>query len=264
MSEAWRLYADVGNTAVKWAARADDRWVADGRLEIDAPPGAWGELSHVLEPAGLAATACTGVALVCSRPSRGEAVERALGAATGAEVRVLGRDLTASVRVAYHDPAELGQDRLAAAEGALALVGAPAIVLALGTCITAQGLDAEGTLIGGGIAAGLEAQVAGICEAVPHLRKPVTAALGALRGGEAVPAIGRSTVENLALGLAAALGGTVERLIAVMRAQVGPAPVIATGGDAELAALLGAAFDRVEPLLVLEGLRVVDERTRAG
>jgi type III pantothenate kinase len=86
--------------------------------------------------------------------------------------------------------------------------------------------------------------------------------LEALRSGEAPPAIGRSTAENLALGLAAEVRGTVDALVAAMCEEVGDAPVIATGGDAELAAQLGASFDRVEPRLVLEGLRVVDERTR--
>ncbi|MFW5868048.1 MAG: pantothenate kinase, partial [Armatimonadota bacterium] len=69
------------------------------------------------------------------------------------------------------------------------------------------------------------------------------------------------TAENLALGLAASMRGTVNELVAAMCEEIGEAPVIATGGDAELAAALGASFDRVEPRLVLEGLRVVDERT---
>lgn len=272
MSGAWRLYADAGNTTLKWAVRAEGRWPAEGRLEVDALPGGGGELAGVLAMGGFDPTECEGAVLVSSRPALSGAAEEALAAATGQDVRVLGRDLQADVSVAYHDPAEIGQDRLAAAEGALALAGAPVIVVALGTCITAQALDAEATLIGGAIAAGLEAQVGGICEAVPHLREPVLAALEALRRGEAAPEIGRSTVENLALGLAASVRGTVEALVDAMRRQGGclsegsglsNAPVIATGGDAELAAQLGARFDRVEPRLILEGLRVVDERTCA-
>lgn len=85
-------------------------------------------------------------------------------------------------------------------------------MLALGTCITAQALDAEGTLVGGVIAGGLEAQVAGIRATVPHLREPVDAALELLRSGEEAPRMGRSTVENLAAGLAGSLRGTVEAL----------------------------------------------------
>lgn len=258
----WRLYADAGNTALKWAVYADGGRRAEGRIGVEALPAAGAELAGVLALAGFDPAECEGVALVSSRPAQAEAAEEALARASGGEVRLLGRDLHAAVSVAYHDPSELGQDRLAAAEGALALVGAPAVVVTLGTCITAQALDAKGLLVGGAIAAGLEAQVAGIGEAVPHLRTKAGEALELLRSAEGAPGVGRSTMQNLALGLAASLRGTVDALVAAMCEETGPAPVIATGGDAELAATLGARFDRVEPLLVLEGLRVVDDRAR--
>jgi len=262
MSGTWRLYADAGNTALKWAVYAGGRWPVEGRIDVEDLAAAGRELAGVLSMSGFDPVECDGAALVSSRPAQSRHAEDTLVAATGQDVLVLGRELQAEIEVAYHDPAEIGQDRLAAAEGALALVGAPVIVVTLGTCITAQALDAEESLVGGAIAAGLEAQVAGICEAVPHLRKPVREALTSLRAGEDVPAIGRSTAENLALGLAASVRGTVEALVAMMCAKTGEAPVLATGGDAELAAALGASFDRVEPRLVLEGLRVVDERAR--
>ena len=260
----WRLYADAGNTALKWAVWADACWVAEGRMEIDAGPAAWRELGAVLAMAGLDADECAGVALVCSRPSQAEASEGALTGATGMPVRLMGRDMRSDMLVAYHDPSEIGQDRLAAAEAALNLTGPPAVVVAVGTCITAQALDAQGTLVGGAIAPGLEAHAAGIAVEVPHLREPLAEATALLRSGAELPEIGRTTVENLALGLAGALTGTVRALIGRMTGAVGEASVIATGGDAELAMRLGAEFDRVEPLLVLEGLRSVDEQARGG
>jgi len=260
----WRLYADAGNTALKWAAWSGACWVAEGRMEIDAPQTAWRELGAVLAMAGLDADECAGVALVCSRPSQAEASEGALTAATGMPVRLMGRDMRSDMVVSYHDPSEIGQDRLAAGEAALDLVGPPVVVVAIGTCITAQALDAQGTLLGGAIAPGLEAQATGIAVEVPHLREPLAEATALLRSGVEPPEIGRTTVENLALGLVGALTGTVQALIAQMTGVVGPATVIATGGDAELAGRLGAELDRVEPLLVLEGLRSVDEQARGG
>ncbi|MGC9319503.1 MAG: type III pantothenate kinase, partial [Armatimonadota bacterium] len=65
----------------------------------------------------------------------------------------------------------------------------------------------------------------------------------------------------LTLGLAASLRGTVEVLVEAMREVSAPrAPVIATGGDLPAARTAGVRFDHEEPLLVLEGLRAVDER----
>ncbi|MGI5818157.1 MAG: type III pantothenate kinase [Armatimonadota bacterium] len=257
----WRLYADAGNTALKWAVRSEGRWAAEGRIEVGALPTAGRELAGVLALAGFDAAECDGAALVSSRPGQSSEAEQVLAAATGQEVRLLGRDLRADVAVGYHEPSELGQDRLALAEGALALAGAPVIVVAMGTCITAQALDARGILAGGAIAAGLEAQAVGIAAAVPHLRAPVLAALDLLRAGEPLPRIGRSTVENLALGLGGSVLGTVEYLTAAMREGIGEAPVIVTGGDAALVERFGGRRDHVEPRLVLEGLRVIDERT---
>jgi len=261
MSDGWRLYADAGNSALKWAARAAGRWVADGRLAIEHLDCT--ALQAAVIEAGLDPGACAGAGLVSSRPSLAEPVERLLAALAWTDVRLLGRDIFTRIEVDYRDPSEIGQDRLAAAEGTLALHGAPAIVLTLGTCLTAQALADARRLIGGIIGAGLEAQVAGIVETVPHLREPMLRGLELLRAGKA-PAFGRSTDENLAAGLRAALLGTIDRMVSVMRERVGDAPVIATGGDAELASGLGAHFDRIEPLLVLEGLRAVDERTRDG
>lgn len=258
MSECWRLYADAGNSAVKWAVSAGDRWLAQGRSDLDVLDAE--VLRSELIAAGLDPGACVRAALVSSRPSLADKVMDWLAAATGAGVRLLGRDLTSDIVVDYYDPGEIGQDRLAAAEGAVALHGVPVIVLSLGTCLTAQALDNAGVLVGGIIAAGLEAQVAGISATVPHLREAIHRSGDSLRSAGAAPDVGRSTDENLTAGLRAALVGTVETMIAAMRERVGAAPVIATGGDAELARALGACFDYVEPLLVLEGLKAVDER----
>lgn len=262
MKHGWRLYADVGNSALKWAARAEGAWRTDGRLPCESLDAA--ALAATLGQAGLNARECEHVALVSSRPVLAAPVEALLAEVTGAPVLMMGRDLHADLAVAYHDPAEIGQDRLAAAEGARMLVGFPVIIVTLGTCLTAQALSTEGVLVGGAIAAGLEAQVAGIATAVPHLAEATAQALARLRAGGATPLVGRSTAENLAVGLQAELRGTIEVLIGALRLEVGEAPVVATGGDADVAVRAGTRFDRVEPLLVLEGLRVVDERYDAG
>lgn len=258
--EGWRLYADAGNTALKWAVRCGGCWAAQGRVDNAALGCAPREVAAALTLIGLEPEECAGVALVSSRPAVTEAAEAALSAATELPVRLLGRDLHAEIKVAYADPAQIGQDRLAAAEGALAVRGGPAIVMTLGTCITAQALDAAGVLQGGVIAAGIEAQADGIATAVPHLCEALAEGLAMLRSGGTLPPIGRTSAQNLALGLALSLRGTADALIAAMRREVGNAPVVATGGDVEIAVQQGLTFDRIEPLLVLEGLRVVDER----
>lgn len=259
----WRLYADAGNTALKWAVYAGDGWILDLRLPTESLPAAPEMIRKSVLHAGLQPDCCAGAALVCSVAGREDDAARALFKATGAEVALLGRDLHSEVSSTYADPRELGQDRLALAEGALALVGAPVIVISLGTCITAQWLDAEGLLVGGAITAGLQAQIEGIGSTAPHLRSAARSAGSALRRKRRDERGKQSTQGSLMIGIEASVGGAVRMLEERGRAEVGNAPVIATGGDAALLERLGASFDLIEPLLVLEGLRAVDERSRS-
>ncbi len=265
-AQGGRLYADAGNTALKWAVRAEGAWIAEGRLPIDALTGearrASEEMAQALTAEGIFPENLAGTALVCSRLSDVAEIERALQDAIGTRIALLGRDLDAGIATTYEDPAQIGQDRLALAEGAVEMVGAPVIAIALGTCITAQWIDADAVMTGGAIAAGIAAQVKGIGQAVPHLSNAVMQAAELLRQDHEMIAARQSTVGSLARGLAASVRGTVEALLERARGEVGDVPVIATGGDAALAKHLGAPFSHVEDLLVLEGLRVADERSR--
>ena len=67
---------------------------------------------------------------------------------------------------------------------------------------------------------------------------------------------GRSTVQGLALGIAAGQAATADRLIKIMRRQVGTkARVVATGGDVYLAAPHCETRMVTHEMLTLEGLR---------
>ena len=150
------------------------------------------------------------------------------------------------------------------AEGACERFGLPVVVLGVGTCVTAQALTSEAEFVGGGIAPGLPALAAGIRLTAAHLADDVDQAVRMLAEGNELPADAQSTAENLAAGLLASLVGTVERLSAAMREQVGlDAPVVATGGDADLVAAATNAIDEVDEMLALDGLRLIDELRRA-
>ena len=78
-------------------------------------------------------------------------------------------------------------------------------------------------------------------------------------------AIGRNTTHNLQSGMLFGYAGMVDTLIGRLRKELGGrAPVVATGGLANLIALEAQTIERVEPFLTLEGLRMIYERNLAA
>lgn len=258
-----RLYADMGNSALLWAVSGRAGWGPYARMVLDpaqTPRDTAVVLRAMLEAAGCAPDAFAGAALVSSNPRMTEHALAAL-AAVVPEVVLLGRDLHSDLPVQYHVPERFGQDRIAAIEGARELCGAPVVAMTCGTCLTAQALTREGTIIAGGIAPGLSILVAGLCDAVPHLADAARAAEQAILRGDAMPSPAADTVESLTLGVSAAICGAAQVMALAMLDEAGARePVLLTGAAAEFVEGVSPGAWRVEPLLTLEGLRAVHER----
>ena len=75
--------------------------------------------------------------------------------------------------------------------------------------------------------------------------------------------IGKTTTASLQSGLVYGFAGQVDGIVERMRSELGDtAPAIATGGLAELIAPHARTIERVDPLLTLDGLRLVWDRNR--
>ena len=73
--------------------------------------------------------------------------------------------------------------------------------------------------------------------------------------------IGKSTATALQSGLVYGFAGQVDGIVERIRGELeAEAPAVATGGLAELIAPHSRTIDRVDPLLTLEGLRLVWQR----
>jgi type III pantothenate kinase len=145
-------------------------------------------------------------------------------------------------------PTELGSDLVAGAIAARAKVGAPAIVVAFGTATTYSVVGPDGDYLGAAIAPGIQISIDALVARTAKLPQV------SLEAPET--AIGRETVGALRSGIVYGFVGQTEGLIARLRAELGrSAPVVATGGLADVIASHTAAIDAVEPYLVLDGLR---------
>lgn len=153
-----------------------------------------------------------------------------------------------SIVVKTDRPTEVGSDLIAGAIGAVAFVGAPAIVINFGTATTYGAIDREGAYLGVAIATGLQVALDALVGRTAKLPQVALVAPGS--------PIGRDTVTAIQAGLVYGAVGQTEELIRRMRAILGEdARVIASGGMAPVVAAETDCIERVEPHLVLHGLR---------
>ena len=166
------------------------------------------------------------------------------------EAHVLDAVAPHGLAIGYRRPAELGADRVAAALGAhTRFPRRHVIVVDCGTATTVTALHRDGTVLGGAIFPGLSLW--------PGALVARTAQLPPVEPHRPKSAVGRSPREAIASGVYYGHLGAIRETVARVRAEAfgrAAVRVIGTGGNAPLFAD-EKLFDRIEPHLVLEGLR---------
>jgi len=145
-------------------------------------------------------------------------------------------------------PADVGADLVAAAIAARELVGAPAIAINFGTATTYGVINANGEYAGVAIAPGLQVSLDALVGRTAKLPQVALHAPGVV--------VGRDTVTSIQAGIVYGAIGATEAIVARIRAEIGEhARVIASGGLASVIGTETPVIERVEPHLVLYGLR---------
>jgi type III pantothenate kinase len=155
------------------------------------------------------------------------------------------------VGIDYPQPHTIGPDRLANAVAARHCFGAPAVVVDFGTAVTFDVVDRAGNYVGGIIAPGLAAMT-------DYLHEK-TALLPRIRVREVQSPIGKSTEQAMLVGAVHGYRGLIRELVMELKCELKARrlPVVATGGYASLIASKLPEITAVDPLLTLEGLRLV-------
>src|SRR6266540_3612248 len=243
---AMLLVIDVGNTNTKIGVCDGERvlvsWTLTTRREQTADEyGVFTEA--ILRTRGITPRDIEGVAISNVVPPVQQALERMAEQYFGVTALSVEPGVNTTVPLAVESPREVGPDRIVAVVAAVALYGAPLIVVDLGTATRFDCVNAGGEFIGGAIAPGISVAVDALLSRAARLFR-----VELVRPKEA---IGRSTVTNIQSGV---VYGLVER----MRAEMGgSAKVIATGGLASLIADVARSIDHVSPDLKLHGLRLI-------
>ena len=229
------LLIDAGNTRIKWALAAAGAalgdWLAQGaHMHADAAdfPAA---LAAALSSAG--AGPAIGRVLIAN--VAGQAVRDTLvGWLTAPQLGIAPHAIEwfasvpqrAGVRNAYRNPAQLGNDRFAAAIGAYALCPGRDIVVAnCGTATTIDAITKDGTFLGGRLLPGLGLMATSLAKN--------TAQLPQIKPGSKLPeGFADNTDDAILTGCLAAQAGAIERAFELHQATEciisgGAAPYVA-------------------------------------
>jgi type III pantothenate kinase len=174
----------------------------------------------------------------------------------GVELLTLGPGVSTGVPIRYDDPREVGPDRIANAVAARERHGAPAVVVDFGTSTNFDVVNAAGEFAGGVLAPGVEVSMDALFVRAARLPKVP------FEAPERV--ISQTTVAALQSGLVYGFAGQVDAIVDRIRDELGAtdAPVVATGGLADLIAPHSKTITAVDQELTLQGLRIVWQRNR--
>jgi len=248
------LAIDVGNTQTVFGLFDDARLSDQFRVGTD-PSHTADELAVMLR-AFVELGALDGIVLSTTVPQLQREYESFADRWAGAELLVLGPGVSTGMPIRYDDPREVGPDRIANAVAARERWGAPAIVVDFGTSTNFDVISPAGEYVGGVLAPGVEISMDALFARAARLFK--------VDYVEPPTVIGKSTANALQSGLVYGFAGQVDGIVAAIRQELEApdAPVVATGGLAELVAPHSAAIAHVDPFLTLDGLRLVWELNR--
>lgn len=168
------------------------------------------------------------------------------------KILILGENLEVPIKNLYHNPKQVGQDRLVNAFAGYTLYGGPLIVIDFGTAITFDLVSSKGEYLGGIIAPGIEISLEALWQRtalLPHVELAKPKGL-----------IGKDTINSIRSGIFYGFSGLCDGLVKRLKEELGRnTKVIATGGQAEIIATYCQTIDKVNKLLTLEGLQLIYE-----
>ena len=167
---------------------------------------------------------------------------------------LIGPGVKTGMDIRYDNPREVGADRIVNAVAAYEKYGGPVIIVDFGTATTFCAVDAKGVYLGGSICPGI-----GIATEALVQR---TAKLPRIELKRTDSVICRNTIESMQAGVFYGFVGQVEGIVARMRRELDMSARVVAGGLAVVIAPATKAIDVVEPMLTLEGLRIIYERNR--
>jgi type III pantothenate kinase len=253
------LAIDIGNTHTVFGIYDKKKMLGNWRVTsfVTRTEDEFGALVKTFcDDAGLSLKKITDIGISSVVPNLTDIMQRMAKKYFSLEPVIISSTLPLGLKILYDDPAAVGADRLCNAVAGYVKYGGPLIIVDFGTATTFDVISKNGEYLGGIIAPGIETSAAEL-----HRR---AAKLPKIDLHFPVSVIGKNTVASMQSGI---LYGTIDSMEAMVRRiskEIDDYPtIIATGGFSELLAKHSRLINKVEPTLVLDGIRIIVERSQA-
>ena len=162
-------------------------------------------------------------------------------------ILIVGKDIKVPMKVKYHRPKDVGQDRLVTSFSAAKSCGLPVVSIDFGTAVTFDFVNKKGEYDGGLIFPGLRLGLETLTKNTALLPKIDIKPTKGLVGQDTRSSMNKGTL----FGYAAMCDGIIERA----KKEYGKSlKVVATGGDAKLVAKYSRHIKLISPDLIFKGL----------
>ncbi|MEG1612833.1 MAG: type III pantothenate kinase [Clostridia bacterium] len=249
------LVLDVGNTNVKVGLYEGETFIKSWRISTLASRTA-DEFGMVLfdlfSTRDTAFEDIDGIIVSSVAPSLNYTIEHACTYYMNRKPIFVDSDSKTGMTFLYTNPSELGADRIVSAVAAYTLYKGPCIVVDFGSATTFNAITIDGKFLGGAIAPGIKNATESLVNTAARLPRIELVAPKSV--------LGKTTIENMQVGIAYGFTGLVSYIINKIKEEDGMAnaKVIATGGLSELVMETDASIiDIVDRALALKGLKLM-------
>ena len=250
------LAIDLGNSDIVFGWYQNGRWTHQLRHPVSDYVTVEPALVQYMNEQQLSWEDTSQLVLSSVVPGISPTVRNTLYRLSGQQPFTLGPELFEQMGMGIDNTAEIGSDLVANAVAGYAHFGSACIVVDFGTALTFTVVSDEGKILGVSIAPGLGTAMRALSYNTAQLPQ--------------VPlilpesAIGKNTPHALQAGIMIGYVGLVKELLDRISAELeGPVKVVATGGLSRQLTPLQERFDAIDPLLTLEGIRLIATRFSA-